>query len=330
MNGPMSVDALQAELVRRRLLSPSAGAMPAVTHDRPWFISIVLGAAGWLAGVFALAFVALLLKPDTAVSIALAGMMLLVGAFFLYAIDRGSQFLDQFALALSIAGQFAVVWAADRATNSNTATAAWACILQVALLIVMPNRLAKVLAAFFACCAWALLVRFGWWEEQGYDVQRQVMLGLALMGWFAVWAPVIIAVQVLVSTESAWMSSALRSIARAALTGLLLSLSVATWISEPLASLVFWEGHSQKDWMALWPLLGASSSLLAAVYAFRLRSWALIGVATIGALLHVSQFYYLLGLSLLLKSCIMLGVGVIALLAAAWLQRRGLVQEAAT
>ncbi|HEY5760218.1 MAG TPA: DUF4401 domain-containing protein [Steroidobacter sp.] len=330
MNAPMSVDALRAELVRRQLLSPSAGKMPAVSHDRPWFISIVLGAAGWLAGVFALAFVALLLKPDTAGGIALAGVMLLLGAFFLYAVDRDSQFLDQFALALSIAGQFAVVWAADRATNSNTATAAWACILQVAVLIVMPNRLAKVLAAFFACCAWALLVRFGWWEAQDFNDQRQLMLGSALMGWFAVWVPIIIAVQILVSTESAWMSSALRSIARAALTGMLLSLSVATWISEPLGSLVFWEGQHQKDWMALWPLLGAISSLLAAVYAFRLGNWAFIGVASIGALLHVSQFYYLLGLSLLLKSCIMLGVGVIALIAATWLQRRGTEQEAAT
>ncbi len=54
--------------------------------------------------------------------------------------------------------------------------------------------------------------------------------------------------------------------------------------------------------------LGAMSSLLAAVYAFRLGNWAFIGVASVGALLHVSQFYYLLGLSLLLKSCIMLGV----------------------
>jgi uncharacterized MnhB-related membrane protein len=330
MNRPMSAQALKEALVGRRLLDPSAGDLSAITNDRPWFISIVLGAAGWLAGVFALAFVVLSIEPDTAVGMALVGTLLLLAAFFLYAVDRDSQFLDQFALAMSVAGQFAVVFAAHRATDSNTATAAWACILQVAVLLVMPNRLAKVLAAFFACCAWALLVRFGWWEEQDYDGGRQVMLSTALMGWFAVWLPIVIAVQLLVSTESTWMSSAMRSIARAALTGLLLSLSVATWISEPLGSLVFWEAERQKDWMSLWPLFGATSSLLAAVYAFRLGNRPLIGVASVGALLHVSQFYYLLGLSLLIKSCIMLSMGVIALIAAAWLQRHGYEQEAAT
>lgn len=325
MNGTMSAEALKQELVRRQLLKPSAGNEPEATHDRPWFIGIVLGAAGWLAGVFTLAFVMMLFEPDSSGAYALAGAVLLVAAFLLYAVDRDSQFLDQFALALSIAGQFAVVAAAARATSSNAAAAAWACILQVVVLLVMPNRLAKVLAAFFACCAWAFLIRFGWWEGQ----RQQVMLGTALMGWLVVWVPMLIAVHWLVSTESTWMSSAMRSIARAALTGLVLSLSVATWISEPLGSLLFWESQ-RRDWMSLWPLLGAVVSLLAAVYAFRLRSRALIGVAIVAALLHVSQFYYLLGLSLLIKSCIMLGVGAIALIAAAWLQRRGVEQEAAT
>lgn len=325
----MSAEALKQELVRRQILEPGVGNAPEATHDRPWFISIVLGAAGWLAGIFALAFVVLLFEPDSSAAYALAGAVLLVAAFILYAVDRDSQFLDQFALALSIAGQIAVVAAAERATNSNATTAAWACLLQVAVLLVMPNRLAKVLAAFFACCAWAFLIRFGWWEGDGFDFDRQVMLGTALMAWLVVWLPILILVQFLVSTESSWMSSAMRPIARAALTGLVLSLSVATWISEPLGSLLFWESR-HRDWISLWPLLGAMTSLLAALYAFRLRSRALIGVSTVAALLHVSQFYYLLGLSLLIKSCIMLGAGVIALIAAAWLQRRGVEREAAT
>jgi hypothetical protein len=327
MNGTMSAEALRSELIRRGLLTPSASAVPVETQERPWFISVVLGAAGWLAGVFALVFVALLFKPDSTAGITIAGFVLLIAAFGLYAVDRDSQFLDQFALALSIAGQFAMVWASLQATNSITSTAGLALAMQLVLLFLMPNPFAKVLAAFFACCAWALLIRFGWWEGSSHDARQPVALGSALMGWFAVWVPIIVAIHALVATESSWMPGVARQVARAALTGSLVSLAVGTWISEPFGSLMFWDEQRQKYWMELWPLLGAIGALLAVIYAFRVRSRALIGVATLGALLHVGQFYYLLSLSLLTKSCIMLVAGGFALLAAAWLQRRGSQQE---
>jgi hypothetical protein len=195
----------------------------------------------------------------------------------------------------------------------------------------MPNPFAKMMSAFFACCAWALTVRFGWWEAGSYDdAVREVALAPALIGWFVVWLPIVGATHALINNERRWMPLAAQRIARPALTGLLVSLSLATWISEPLDSLMFWNDQPQTNWLALWPLLGAAGALLAAVYAFRLRNRALIGIASVGALLHVGQFYYLLGLSLLTKSCIMVGVGVLALLAATWLQRRGSGQEAAT
>ncbi|WP_116813401.1 DUF4401 domain-containing protein [Steroidobacter cummioxidans] len=324
----ISATELKDELVRRRLMQ-SSDDVPAGTHDRPWFISIVLGASGWLAGVFVLIFVALLFKPDSTGAITLAGLVLLAAAFGLYAVDRDSQFFDQFALALSIAGQFALVWAAYDATHSEAATAALTCALQILLLLVMPNFFARMLAAFFACCAWALAIRFGWWGSSSYSATEQA-LGPALIGWFVVWLPIIGIVHALINNESGWMRGAAQRLARAALIGLLVSLSLATWISEPLGSLTFWEDQHRTNWMALWPLLGAIGALLAVVYAFRLRSRALIGIASIGALLHVGQFYYLLGLSLLIKSCIMLGVGVLALLAATWLQRHESQQRAAT
>lgn len=325
----ISATQLQGELVRRRLMEPSVDDVPAAAHDRPWFINIGLGASGWLAGVCVLAFVTTLFNPDSTGGIALAGVVLLAAAFGLYAVDRDSQFFDQFALALSVAGQFALGWAAYDATHSEAATAALTCAMQILLLFVVPNFFARMLAAFFACCAWALAIRFGWWGSGSYSAAEQA-LRPALLGWFVVWLPVIGTIHALIDNESAWMRGAAQRIARAALIGLLVSLSLATWISEPMGSLTFWDDQQQTNWMALWPLFGAIGALLAAVYAFRLRSRALIGIASVGALLHVGQFYYLLGLSLLIKSCIMLGVGVLALLAAMWLQRRGLQQGVAT
>jgi hypothetical protein len=330
MSESISAAALKDELVRRRLIERDAGDVPAVTHDRPWFISIVLGASGWLAGVFVLIFVATLFKPDSAGGIALAGLVLLSAAFGLYAADRNSEFFDQLALALSIAGQLAMVSAIYDATDSATATAALTCAMQVVLLFVMTNPLAKVLAVFFACCAWALTVRFGWWGESSYNTVRHVTLMPALTGWFVVWLPIVGAIHALVKTEASWMAGAAQPIARAALIGLLVSLALATWLSEPFGSLMFWDEQRQINWMALWPLLGAMGALLGAVYAFRIRNRVLIGVAAVGALLHVGQFYYLLGVSLLIKSCIMLAVGVLALLAAAWLHGYGSRREVAT
>jgi hypothetical protein len=330
MSRPISVQALTDELVRRQLIGSSPSTTVAAANDRPWFIGVVLGFSGWLAGTFVLAFVAMLFKPESPASIAFSGLILLAAAFGLYAADQNNEFFDQLALALSIAGQFAVVWAASEATDSAAATAALAAVMQVALLFVMPNDLAKVLAAFFACCAWALAIRFTWWGEPDFDnARQQVALAPALLGWLVVWTPILGAVHMLVTKEHVWMAHALRRVARAALSGLLVSLCVATWVSEPLASLTFWEGESQArtSWLVLWPLLGAASALCASLYAFRLRSRAMIGVAIAGALLHVGQFYYLLGTTLMIKSSIMIAVGVAALLAATWLRRQGVQQE---
>lgn len=330
MNATISAAQLKDELVRRRLIEPSADDVPDTTEGRPWFIGIVLGASGWVAGVCVLVFLGTLFEPDSPIATGVIGLLLLAAAFALYAADRGSQFFDQFALALSIAGQLAMVWAALDASDSDAVTAALTCAMQIVLLFAMPNPFAKTISTFFACCAWALAVRFGWWGSISYDAVRQVALAPALIGWFVVWLPIIGITHALISNERRWMPGAARRIARPALTGLLISLGLATWISEPFDSLMFWSDQPRTNWLALWPLLGAAGALLAAVYAFRLRSRALIGVASVGALLHVGQFYYLLGLSLLTKSCIMFGVGVLALLAATWLQRRGSEQEVAT
>jgi hypothetical protein len=328
MKRSISAETLRDELVRRRLIDADSPAMPA-SNGRPWFISIVLGFSGWLAGAFVLVFVGLLFKPDTEAGIALAGLILLLGAFGLYAADRNSEFFDQLALALSIAGQFALTWAAVDAIDSEAATAALVAVMQVILLLVMPNAFAKVLAAFFGCCAWALAIRLAWWGESDFGrVREQVALAPALLGWFVVWAPIIGAVHALVGTERLWIAGGLRRIARAALNGMLVSLCVATWASEPFSSLSFWDdGQARTNWLVLWPLLGVVSALFATLYAFRLRNYAIIGVGVTGALLHVAQFYYLLGTSLLIKSCIMLVVGVAALLAAVWLRGQDVRSE---
>jgi hypothetical protein len=329
MKHPISTAELADELLRRRLIE-SASTTPDPSNDRPWYISVVLGFSGWLAGIFALGCIVLLFEPDSPAGFALEGLPLLLGAFGLYAADRSGAFFDQLALALSIAGQLALAWAAVDAIDSPAATAALVALMQVTLVFVMPNALAKVLATIFACCAWALTIRFAWWDPSRFSGSTHEILWIqALLGWFVVWIPIMVAVHKLIQTEREWMMSDLRRLARPALNGLLVSLAVVTLASGPNADFLFGGdvGQTGTNWIALWPLLGLGGALFAAFCAFRLRSRALIGVSIAGALLHVAQFYYFLGTTLLMKSVIMLGVGAAALVAAQWLDRRNVRNE---
>jgi hypothetical protein len=324
MSRPVSVDELTDALVERKLIR-RRGPPAEPPDDRPWYISAVLGAAGWLAGLFALIFVGLLFTPETAAGFGVAGLVMLAAAFGLYTAGR-SAFFDQLALALSIAGQLALTWAAALATESATGTAVFVTVMQVVLLIAMPNRMAKVLAAFFACIAWALAIRFALWGEALLgEARAEVPLGLALVSWLLIWAPLVAAAQALIAYEARWMAAQGRMLARTALTGLLMALAIATWASEPLGSLVFWSppGEAYVNWLVLWPLLGTATALFAAVSAYRLRNRALVGLAITGALLHVMQFYYLLGTTLVVKSMIMLAAGAVLLLAGWSLGQRG-------
>ena len=318
----MTRDAVARELVRLGMIVDGGESAPVFTDDRPWFITLVLGAAGWFAGLFALFFVWMLFDPDNAGQAAVTGIALLAVAFVLYFVGRSSVFFGQLALAFSIAGQFALVVAALEETSSAAATAAFASVMQLALLLAMPNRFAKGLAAFFFCIAWALTLRFAWWGESSFERGLGVVAPVpAIIAWFVVWAPIAAAVEIAIAREAQWMATRARAIVRPALVGFLIGLSLAQWASQPLATLRFW-AETGTSWLALWPLLAAAAGLYAVISAFRLRDRALIGVAALGALLHVMQFYYVLGVSLLVKSVLMLAVGAALIAAARLLVRR--------
>jgi hypothetical protein len=313
---------LEAALADRGLLTATTSPSHDAGGDRPWFVSAVLGAAGWLAGVFILVFVYLLFEPDSAPELGLAGSILVTAAYGLYRTDRSGSFLAQLALALSIAGQIALCASFAVATESVAATAAMTAFVQLGLLFAMPNALARVLAAFFACIAWALTVRFAWWDRSWLDSGAlSVALVPALLGWLAIWAPIGAAAEWLVRRERAWLATPLRSVARAASSGVIAALAIGTWASEPFASLPFGRVGS-SNWLALWPLLGTAAAAYAALCAVRFRNRTLLGLAIAGALLHTLQFYFVLGVGLLAKAAIMAAVGA-ALLVGAWLLHDG-------
>lgn len=325
--------ALTAELIERGAINRNAAPFSFRSSERPWFISALLGIAGWLAGIFMLMFVAALFEPRGAAAYFVIAAVLLSAAFGLYAADRQNAFFEQLALALSIAGQVAATVAVADITESAAATAGIVAILQCVLVVIMPNRLARSIAAFFACIAWALAVRFAWWGEIAWIGPRAAVApGPAIAGWFVIWAPVAALVIAAVAGEAKWMAGKARQLLRPALGGMLLALTFGTLASAPLDSFEsLWGANSEPytNWLALWPLLDVAAALLAGFCAFRLRSTALLGVATGAALLHVLHFYYLLGTTLVTKSVIMLIVGAVLLAWGAFRHRNAARNELA-
>jgi hypothetical protein len=315
----------------------SRGVIPDKSHPtqepgRPWFVALLQGVAGWLAGIFLLTFIGLMFRPESTATILLLGALLLAAAWLLYRVDRNAVFLDQLALAISIAGQFAVAWGILKDDPSGLSVALTLLILQICVWLVMPNKIARTLAALFATIAWVFTVRFlirpGQGEQLLFDAWEGYtppMFGAwtVPVGWAATWLPILAITVWLIRNEVQWMSSGIRSHARPLLTGLLLGLSLGGIATEPFT--VFVLGTETMglrfSWWALFPLLSVALAMFSAYGAFRMRSSALLGFAVFAALLHVSRFYYLYGTTLLWKSVIMLAVGAALLFAGAALRR---------
>ncbi|HEY6123037.1 MAG TPA: DUF4401 domain-containing protein [Steroidobacteraceae bacterium] len=330
----MSAAAPLDELMRARgVIAVDAPLAPAQVSDRPWFVALLQGAAGWLAGIFLLVFLGLVFKPDSGGALFAIGAVLLVAAWFLYHADRDAVFLDQLALAISIAGQFGVAVSVVKDHPSGLNIALTALAVQIFVLAVMPNNTARTLAALFATIAWVFTVRYLFQPGSGDEIffgedrpDRSMSFGALtpLLCWALTWLPLLSLAGWLVLREPQWMASTLRRFARPALTGVLLGLSFGGIAAEPFSVFILGTGTLGMpfSWWALFPLLSIGLALASAYGAFRIRSAGLLGFAVFAALLHLSRFYYLYGTTLLWKSVIMLAAGALLLMAGVLLRKR--------
>lgn len=127
----------------------------------PWYVRVMLGIAGWIGALFLLGFVgtALFVVMQEARASLVAGIVCCSGAFALYRALRGQDFADQFALALSLAGQvLLVVGLADLLAPSDPPFYFAIAAMQAALALAIPNFLHRVLTAAGAAVALALAV----------------------------------------------------------------------------------------------------------------------------------------------------------------------------
>ena len=327
----MSMSSIELRVALQLPAGTNESARNAVVNvERPWYISFLLGASGWVAGLFVLLFVGLLFRPNSQPAFLLGGAVLIAAAWGLYKADREGAFVAQLALALSVAGQILLVMGLAKGESHVAGVAFAALIVQTILVIIMPNALHRTLSALFACAALAVTVRYGLFAD-AYQYRHSASPtntaptpSYALAGWAITWLPVAALTYWLIRHEARWMARGWQAIVRPTLTGLIVGLAFATLISHPF-EMFDWSGSRGHvlGWLALWPLLSALAAVGAVAAGFALRSRALMGVGIIGALLHISHFYYALGTSLLMKSLIMLLMGAAMLGAAYLLNQRG-------
>lgn len=318
--------------LRDRGVIPPDAEPPAFEGPRRfWFVTLLLGFAGWLAGVFLLVFSAILLDLDSRAAILAVGLVLLVAARLIYGADRNAVFLGQLALALSIAGQCAVAWGLLKDVDSALGISATLLGLQLLVFAVMPDATARTLAATFALLAFILTVRFAVLPERNSDLLfgtpgREDGSGDALLpvAWLLTWPALAGLTAWLLRHEARWMASGLREQARPLLVGALLALAVGGIATEPFVLLDFGPDAvgTALRWQALFPLLSIALALFAAVSAFRLRSRGLTGFALAAVLAHLARFYYVYGMTLLWKAALMAIIGVVLLGAGLLLARR--------
>jgi hypothetical protein len=319
----MNADTLIAALRERGLVANDAPSMPD-EDERPWFLSVLLGIAGWAAGLFALAFLVAFLDLQSLRPLLTAGVVLLGIAWVLYAASRRLVFVDQLSLSLSIAGQVALALYLSSRLEGELALAAALLGLQLLLFVAMPDRTARILASFLASVAWVLVVRFwlrphegheAFMDSQGHVVAPLLGVWTLPVEWLLTWAPPIALLLWLKRGEAGWMARRAAAFARPAITGLLLAVAVGGIAAEPASLLFLGPDDVGRDfnWWALLPLLSIGLALFAACLAFSLRSAGLTGAAIVAALAHLARFYYLYGTTLTLKAAIMLAVGLVLL-----------------
>lgn len=325
------------------------GEFPQDSIGSPWYVKILLGFSGWLAAVFLMGFFALGLEKlleSEAASLVLGGM-LLVGAFFMLGLRSKNEFVGQLALAMSLAGQGLVIWALARLIGENEA-GTWLAVgvFQGVLAFLMPDFIHRVFSAFVmgACITvylimqrwlflpsglWMLVVSALWLQELRFPLQLQrtvpIAYGLTL---------VLVCLKGALAVQGEWVYLLQRE------TGM--ELWMQPWMGESVIALV----TLSVVWMllrrsGLQPVTLPFMAALAAAVVICLLSYraqgitvgmtllllgfagsnrVLTGLGVAALLFFVSSYYYFLGVTLLDKAGILLGVGL-ALWIVAWAKR---------
>lgn len=329
------------------------GAEPA---QSPWYVRAMLGIAGWIGALFLLGFVAsalFVVVENSGVALG-AGAACCAGALALYRTLHGKDFAEQFALALSLAGQvLLIVGLADFLQPDSPPFYFAIAGIQAGLALAVPNFLHRVLASAGAAVAlalaivqlslhglaapllcagivWIWLDPARWassgrlWRPIGYGLVLALLLveTFRLLGaaqWFG-----------LARETPSWIQMNGPLIGRGVTAALLVAVAVMLSRREgyPPSSRVALAGAAGALLLGLFSLgaPGLASALLVLLLGFAAGSRLLMAVGVLGLFGFAGHFYYSLHSTLLAKSGLLAATGLCLL--AAHLAIRRLSAEA--
>ena len=348
----MKIDqqALWQTLKEYKLLS---GELPESTElESPWYIRLLVGIGGWLAAIFILGFIgtgfAIVFRSEEFGSV--IGILMALASYIMLRSFNRNDFAEQFALAVSFAGQavFALGLFKIFRGESGTAYLLFA-LFQAALAWFMPSSVHRIWSSFAA----AIALNFGLSVFHVFYIQTGIFLALAALIWLH---------------EYRWFTwrRMLNPIAYGLTLALIYIQAIGSHYHYLLFRLISGSRKLEKFWFQPWmgellcgvvavlvvwklleryrkPLLGRTSiiaflvtlmviaasfkaggltvGLVILLLGFANGNAVLTSLGVVFLLYFISSYYYLLQSTLLQKSGTLLVLGIVMLLAG-WIMHR--------
>lgn len=306
--------------------------LAAEERSSPWYVQGLVGISAWIAALCFIGFLALAEIITSEIGALVTGVIFCGLAVGLRWVARRSTFGGQLALAVGLTGQALFIGGVGAETESVTAAAFAAIILELVLILIYPDGLQRFLAV--VVIVGAVMALFYEWEI--LKATHILVLGLgaatlfiweqeayfSTMHWAAIYRPVgyacalsllaLLIPSVIIELEiELWWLSALGLLALLLVLEYLILAGLDVPWHNPLAL-----GLAGGTLVLLWPawqspgLLGA---LLVLLVGFRRGNRLLEGLAGTFLAFFIIAFYYNLELTLLAKSFMLMGSGVIIL-----------------
>ena len=322
LEGLLTVDQAEVETTLAKGLS-------GVEESTPWYIRLLIGLTAWLGALFFLIFLlAELLDGDTGAII--TGLMFCGAAIVLRWQASTSVFLGQLALVISLAGQGVFMLGVGNLTDSIVAIALATIVLELLLIGFYRDILHRFLSTLVIIGALLALL----WEVKLLEGVHGLMTLLAV-GSLWLWM-----------SEAWWITNKLDQFSRPIAFGFvfgLFGLLLLSLVDDP--EIKYWWLSALGLWLVLLGLeylilrsyeiaptsrIGASlfggtllllvpssqtpgilGALIVLLLGFQRGNRVLMGLATIFLIFFLANFYYLLELTLLMKSLLLMLTGLL-------------------
>ncbi len=328
------------------------GKLPEDEVSAPWYVSTMLGAAGWLGALFLFGFVGVAFKLviDSAAGLLIVGALCCFVAYALFSFVRKNIFVTQFGLALSLTGQAMFIFGLSKMGEPYfLVILALIFVFEALLAALAPNFIHRVISTWAAILALSMfLARLG----VGPLAPVLPAIGLAFIwlnelrwvGHATLWQPIgygLALSLVQIDASLLWRNGELWLMERGKNADWLFL--HAPWIGRLVVALILigavaWlikrDGVALKSQRGIALLAvtllvtvlsllapGLSSALLLVLLGFAVGNLVLQGLGYVAFAGFLVYYYYQLDMTLLMKSMVLMGMGALLLLARAALLR---------